>query len=287
MKTILIPTDFSSNANNALNYAIELCKKDPAKLLIVNAYRADLEDHKDSSAELIEELARVKRSAEEKLTYLCDNTFKNTGIRCEYKSREGNMLDVIVDVIKEEHIDLVIMGTKGAHDFVGAILGSYTAKIISAAVCPVIAIPEGAPFKLIKKITYATAYHHSDIRVLRKIVEIAKLFNAQINVLHVPEKGETAEVSKHEMEAFMNSVIDKIDYTNISFQLYDGDDTESALEEYIESEATDMLVMSTHHRSFFDKLFGTSVTRRLALHNQIPLMAFHYNNKAAVKLFDF
>jgi nucleotide-binding universal stress UspA family protein len=286
MKTFLIPTDFSSNAKNALNYAVELCKKEAAKILIVNAYKIDLEVAGNDRDQLENELARVKKVADDKLAYLCSNTLKNSGITCEYVSREGYMIDVIVDIIKEKQIDLVVMGTKGANDFAGAILGSNTVKVISAAVCPVIAVPDGAPFKPIKKITYATAYHHSDIRVIKKIVEMAKLFNAQINVMHVPEVGETAEESKSEMESFMNSVTAKIDYSSISFQIYDGEDTESALEDYIESEATDILVMSTHHRSFFDKLFGTSVTKRLALHNQIPLLAFHYNNKASVKLFD-
>jgi len=286
MKTILVPTDFSSNAKNALNYAVELCKRESAKILIVNSYRVYLEDAKEANSSLENELAKAQKTADDKLAYLCSNTFKNSGITCEYIGKEGYMIDVIVDTIKEKHVDLVVMGTKGANDFAGAILGSNTVKVISAAVCPVIAVPEGAPFKPIKKITYATAYHHSDIRVIKKIVDMAKLFNAQINVMHVPEVGETAEESKSEMESFMNSVTAKIDYSNISFQIYDGEDTESALEDYIESESTDMLVMSTHHRSFFDKLFGTSVTKRLALHNQIPLLAFHYNNKAAVKLFD-
>ncbi len=285
MKTILIPTDFSSNARNALNYAAELSKKDTAKLILLNAYSFEPLNPEIPYHVVAEELANAKRLSEDKLRYLCNNITKNTGIKCEFISKVGFILDAIVDTVKEKQVDLIIMGTKGAGNFAGAILGSNTAKVIGAAICPVIAIPEGAPFKAIKKITYATAYHHSDIRVIKKIVELAKLFNAQVNVLHVPEKGESAEVSKNEMQSFMRSIESKIEYQNISYQLFDGDDTESALENYIESEATDMLVMSTHHRSFFDKIFGKSVTKRLALHTHIPLMAFHYNNKSAVKVF--
>ncbi|MBK7309938.1 MAG: universal stress protein [Sphingobacteriaceae bacterium] len=77
MKTILIPTDFSSNANNALNYAIELCKKDPAKLLIVNAYKADLEGHKDSSIAIPEgaPFKPIKRSPMQRLITIATFAF--------------------------------------------------------------------------------------------------------------------------------------------------------------------------------------------------------------------
>lgn len=285
MKTILVPTDFSDNADNALYYAIELAKKENDKIILLHAYHIDY----SNPAVPLDFTLEVKNNA------LSDseNQLKETSLKISYAGKiefdclsvEGDPLESILSTINNKNIDIVIMGTKGQTDFLGAIFGSVTAKVIEKATCPVIAVPAEATFKDIKKITYATAYNYSDVYALKKVVEIAKLFNAQVEILHVTDKANSQIFEKDLMKTFMDDVNHKIQYSNMSFQIYDGDNVEEALEEYIENDSTSILVMSAHQRGFFDKLFGKSVTKHMAYHSSVPLMAFHHTTKAAVKVY--
>jgi nucleotide-binding universal stress UspA family protein len=277
MKTILIPIDFSSNSENALNYAIDFAKKENAKLVLLNVFDISYASGAVPYTILAEERSNLKRESDEKLKVA---SLKIEFAGCTHHeaiSVEGFTVDVILDVIKKKQVDLVIMGTKGATGFSGVIFGSNTAKIIEDSTCPVIAIPQDAKFEPIKKITFATNYNHNDIDGLKSLVVLAEPFNAQINVLHVTDDTDSSEVKL--MKAFTDDVKNKISYNNIIFQSLPGNDVDSALQKHIDDNGTNLLVMSTHHRNLFDKIFGKSITKQMAYHINIPLMALHYNGK--------
>lgn len=277
MKTILIPIDFSSNSENALNYAIEFAKKENAKLVLLNVFDISYASGAVPYTILAEERSNLKRESDEKLKVASLKIELAGCTHHEAMSVEGFTVDVILDVIKKKQVDLVIMGTKGATGFSGVIFGSNTAKIIEGSTCPVIAIPQDAKYESIKKITFATNYNHNDIDGLKSLIVLAEPFNAKINVLHVTDEPDSTEMEL--MKTFVDDVKNKISYNNIVFQRLSGNDVDSALQKHIDDNGTNLLVMSTHHRNLFDKIFGKSITKQMAYHIKIPLMALHYNGK--------
>lgn len=285
MKTILVPTDFSDNAENALYYAIDLAKKENAKIILLHAFHINYSNPAIPLDFMLEEEKRVLDESNNKLKEHALKISYAGKIEYDYLSVEDSPIEAILNSIKDNEVDLVIMGTKGETDFLGSIFGSVAAKVIEKATCPVIAIPSEASFKEIKKMTFATAYNHSDIYALKKVVEIARLFNAQVDIIHVYNKSNSQVKEKELMKTFMDDVNHKIQYSNLSFQLLEGENIEDALEEYIDNDSTNILVMSTHQRGFFDKLFGNSLTKHMAYHSSIPLMAFHHTIKSAVKVY--
>jgi nucleotide-binding universal stress UspA family protein len=84
------------------------------------------------------------------------------------------------------------------------------------------------------------------------------------------------------MHKFMDQVTKQIDYTNLSFQLMEGDDINGKLEEYMKMNYTDLLVMSTHHHKLLDRLFGKNITKKLIHHTIVPLMVIHYEKTGPV-----
>jgi len=285
MKTILVPTDFSKNASYALNYAIELAKQENAKLILLHAYHIDYTNSYVPANLIEKEIQEAEQKSNAHLKTLTTKVTHAGNIKCEYISTQDFAVDAILSTIKEKNIDLVVMGTKGASGLTEVIFGSNTAKVIEKATCPVIAVPENALFKTIKKITYASDYHNSDMEALKKVLELAKPFKAQLNVLHITEKKHLTGDEKQKMQKFMDEVQKKIKYNNLSFQVLHGEDIEQKLEEYLEDESTDLLVMSTHHRNLLDKLFNTSITKKLAFHTKVPLMAFHYKKKESLIIY--
>jgi len=277
MKTFLVPTDFSDNAENALFYAVELAKREQAKIILFNAYTISDED-------LAGQTLKAHKRSEERLKSLGTKIEHAGGVEYECISKQGAAVKQILDFIKNVNVDLVIMGTKGESNFSKVIFGSNTAHIVEKSACPVIAVPEGASYEPIKKMTYATNYLDSDILALKEVVELAKPYNAQVNILHIANKDQSPDEERAMMEKFKKEVEGKIEYNNVSFQMLSGENAEQELKEYLDAGSTDMLIMSTHYRTLWDKMFRSSLTNQMAYNSPVPLMAFHYNKEAAVKL---
>jgi nucleotide-binding universal stress UspA family protein len=279
MKTILVPTDFSKNAENALHFAIALAKQQHATLILLHAYQMPVAVSPVPFNLLILEKEEAKQDATNKLRTLSAQIDHAGGVSYEYLLEEGDAIDIISNTVKEKNVDLIVMGSKGSSGLAGVIFGGVATSVIEKASCPVMAIPERTSLsKPIKKITYATDYQKNDTRVIGKIIELAEPIRAQVNIIHISKDGISPNEESKLMSQFMKKVNDVISYNNLSFQMLHGQDVEEQLEKYIADNSTDILILSTHHRSFFDRLFEKSITKDLTLKATIPLVAFHYNN---------
>lgn len=276
MKTILVPTDFSKNANNALNYAIEIAKKEHAKIILLHAFHVAYIYPDIPIQDLTEQIQAEEQLAHKQLKLLCDKVEESGTLKCEFIYKESLAVDFILYTIKKKKPDLVIMGTRGASGIKELIIGSNTAKVVEKAKCPVIVVPEKSSFSPIKNITYATDYNLSDINVLEKLIEIAKLFDAKITLLHVCFEVFTHEAEEEFLDIFKNKVKNEIHYHKMDFKLVYGNNFVDVLDNYIKHESPDLISMSTHYKNLFDKLFGTNSTKKMTYHTTIPLLAFHY-----------
>ncbi len=284
MKTIIVPTDFSGNAEAALNYTLEFAKKENALLIVLHAYQVNYPSA-ETPYSLIEEIkSDAQKKAARELKDWCSKFIKGNDIQYIPMAIEGDPKHLIVDIAKEKKADLIVMGTKGAGSVLNQVFGSTAAKIIEKAICPVIAVPQEAILRSPKRITYATDYLNSDISNLKNVIDIAKLFSAQVNILHVANEGQSPGDDVKMLKNFMEKVNTEIFYNNTSFQILGGDNVEQALENYLQDNPSDILAMSAHHRTLFDKILGKSITKHMAYHSTIPLMVFHYNKESSLKL---
>ena len=80
----------------------------------------------------------------------------------------------------------------------------------------------------------------------------------------------------------ITKIRNKIKYDQLEFKLLTGKHFLEELDDYIKKDTTDLLSMSTHYRNIYDKLFGTSYTKKLAYHTSVPLLAFHYKKESMV-----
>ena len=281
MKRILVPTDFTESAETALYYAIEMAKKVNAEIILFHAYTV----FDDASSSLENLRRKEKNKIERRLESLTVKIEHSGGINYKVCSAEGPVVKSILNAVKEFKADCIIMGTLGENSLANLVFGSVTAKIIDKAKCPVISVPESASCSTIKRIVYATDYNSSDITTLNKVVEIARPYNAQINILHIAYEKESANEEMNLMRKFMEEVNEQLDYNNFSFQMLAAANIEEKMKEYIQSESADLFAMSAHHKDLWDKLADNSLTNKMAYKSSVPLLVFHHNNRSAVKLF--
>jgi len=275
MKTILVPTDFSKNANHALKYAMEIAKKENAKIILLHVYQ-NIYVGPDVPYQYAASVFGITIESTDKKLKLLRSKIEAEKIECEAFKIEGSIVDSIINVSEKKKPYLIVMGTKGASGIAELIMGSNTAKVIEKAKCPVISVPERSKLSTLQNISYATDYHKSDIDALKSLVKIASLFDATITIMHVANQLNAYHNEEEFMLKFKKRVTAKIKYPKIHYKLIYGMNPVTALESYIKKEKPDLFAMSMHHRNLYEKLFGTSTTKKLSYHSKVPLLAFHY-----------
>lgn len=151
LRTILVPMDFSPSSHRALELAKELAKEaGPAHLILVHAYYVPIELEQfliQQGDPVLERLSEtVTKDLEKILTGLQD-----AGISSEYLASRGAPERLIVELAKQKHADLIVMGTHGRKGVSRALVGSVAEGVLRNAPCAVTVIRQGvhpAPEKL-------------------------------------------------------------------------------------------------------------------------------------------
>jgi len=273
MKTILIPTDFSEEAHDALLYAIPYAQEWDASLLLLHVYPPP--SGPDTAWVFIEsERENWEKGAKTEMKKLVDEVEKvDVSLTCEVMVRQGPLVSEIVTLVKEKGIDMIIMGTQGARGLEKALVGTSTASVVSRVKCPVVAVPKGYKSTKLQKIVFASDYQEEDIEVISEIARLASRFNASLIILHVAT--DIGEYEDQKFDWYKEQVKEKIPYNNISFELIKHFDIQEGIEDFIKYHEVDLLSMSMRKRNIFDRIFGRSETKEMTYHTQIPLLAYH------------
>jgi nucleotide-binding universal stress UspA family protein len=276
MKQILFPTDFSEAADTAFVYALQFADSYNAEIVILHVYDLPIVETPPLPESTKEIFDIVEMNQFESFRDQLPELHKIAERRGLGHVKMRNMLlygDLIYNinkVCKDEEIDLIVMGTKGATGLKETFLGSSTASVMANTIVPVLGIPSEAEYHPIKNIAFSTQYKDKDSHSLRQTLELARKFGAYTHCLYIKgaEDPEDIEDRVNEWKIFYRD--EKIDFLNI-----DGGDIEHAMLDFTESQKVDLLVMRTHKRSFFESLFHKSLTKKMAYHSKVPLLVFH------------
>lgn len=276
MNTILVPTDFSNNANNALEYAAELAAISGARMVLLNVYTPIVSRGNVVGALLTEEIGEARKEGAEKLEVI-RVTLKNEyeQINCQPQVAVGEAVEEILKASIELKADLIVMGTLGASNLTRSLFGSNTASVVEKSKCPVLCIPSTCAFKKPEKILFATNFSYHDIQGVVRLSKLAAAFDSEIVLGHVDtsihEENDSAEKS---MEKFLLEAERASQYPKISQKIVNDHNVSMGLDAIIQEGAVDMVALSTHKRNFFEKFYNPSLTKKLAMYTSIPLVVF-------------
>jgi len=268
IKKILVPTDFSAAAAKAFDFACQLAKKFDASIKLIHVYRSDFGMPVPESM-AYQMLEARKDDAQRKMESFLKS--KDSVIKIESAVEMGFPSDLLADYTKskEEDIDLIVMGTKGEHNLAERILGSVTYAVIRDAACPVLAVPEHCSDLNIKEIAYASDLKKDQAASFAEAADIAELFGAVLYCVSVDVNGDETDSEKRKF----NDIVSKLNL-DISLTEIKSDTLLHGLEIYIQENGIDMLLMCRPQRSLFDRIFHSSVTKKVALHSRVPILVF-------------
>ena len=276
MKSILLPTDFSINASNAIRYGLHIAKVTKADVIFFHANHVPV-IAPNTPVGVYDNLIRTDEEKQLQSLYeLRDKMYAEMGINKEDIPSQcivklGFAVDEITEAAKEFNTGLIIMGTQGASGLKKAFIGTNTASVIKNAVCPVLAVPDSAYYKQIKKIVLATDYHFTkDDKILAPLLEMALLFDAEILILNV--KREMEEVPTFDQAVEGLKIENTFKPVTHSFHFSENDNVISGIESFMQQSNADILTMIPHKPTFFENLFKKSYTEEIAFHANIPLL---------------
>ena len=255
--TILLLTDFSQHARNAIYYALSAFHPEDYQYILLHCYPR-IHTTADVNISLSEKMRQESYASLEAEANIIRN---HTGLSIQFEKMAylGFLNEAVNDVAKEKHPDLVVMGTKGETGLPAILLGSHASSLIKATNIPLLIVPEDAQFRGLHEIILA-----ADIKTLAKpehlepLSELADLFDSTLTVVNVI-KDETHD-----------TVDDKLNFKHIHDH-----NVEHGIAQFVHDHPCDLLVVVERSRSFILDLFHKSVSKNLALHAETPLLILH------------
>ncbi|NVK28489.1 MAG: universal stress protein [Flavobacteriia bacterium] len=266
MKRIIFPTDFSESADKALEFAIDIAKKGGMEILLVNAYDLPYAQNVMSTS-LIDIMRENSESGLKQLA----SKLEAQGVNVKHKSMMGNPIRVVKEITRKDPDSIVVMGTKGASGIEEVLIGSNAASVLQSTNVPVLAIPADAEFEMIEKIVYCTDFRsNKNDRALRRLASLAKVFDAEVMILHIQQEGQAdlASGQRHKFDHHLSEV-------KHSFHILKETNVEEAILNFTKEKNADMLALLTRKYGIIRGLFHSSLTNKVAFHSKVPILALH------------
>ncbi len=281
MNRILVPTDFSLNANKALDYAVHLCKHFDARLYIVHALELADTSVGDSTGTTAGYNRKVKEEAEAQLALLRNSITEAEQIPVTTGMYNNDVVGCIKEVVQAQRIDCVVMGTLGRTGLLQQFFGSKTAGYVPHAEVPVLVIPPEGEWQGLKNILLAVNDFDKLPAKTSTVFELAAKFDATVHVatftgndisslmVALVQEWELLKCRQEIAASFPDVVVQTVTLKGGSLTM--------ALEEYITGAGMDMIAMITYKRSFLASVFKPSVTRKMTYYTKVPLLAIPAN----------
>lgn len=274
MKTIIIPTDFSPAATNAVNYGVDMALTINASVMLLHVYNIPVAIG-DVPIVLLS-VEELKKSAEDHLNDLKKNIEHVTSgkIKLYSETRLGNVIDELQDVCKKINPFAVVMGTTGTSGVERTLFGSNTLSAIRHLTSPVICVPRGKEFGLgIKKIGLACDFREvAATTPTRDILAVVKEFNAELFVLNVDYDNRQFRPDTPEQSAILHEALAE---ASPKYHFITHRDIEDGINEFAETHNLDLVIAIPKKHKLLEGVFKKSSTRQLVFESHVPVMCIH------------
>jgi nucleotide-binding universal stress UspA family protein len=274
MNKILVTTDFSSNSQAAIRFAIQLASQHPHHLTFFHstninssAQGSDTVFHSHENNESTQVLVKLQAFVAE--------TYDKMGLPglefdCVVKNNAATDRNII-QYAEENGYNYICLSRNGENKS-SMWFGSNTANLINKSQVPVIAVPSTYQVGKITKVTYATDMKQLGIE-LDLVAKFTQPLGATLELLHftnpadeLMEPSEKEAINKKLGEYELNTHFEKLDIENTLI--------ENMNEVFKRSQPSMVIMFTQQDRSFFEKIFSSSISAEYAMVSDIPLLIF-------------
>ncbi|MBI1185250.1 universal stress protein [bacterium] len=276
MKNILVPTDFSPEAENALKVAVDMAKTFDGKITLLNV--VDAPGGNQFTAQggsagnntlddifTIKLIEKMQRDLEEMVDEYPDAPIT-------HEMALGFLHEKVNERVKLDNIDIIIMGTKGAEGLAEVMIGSNAEKVVRLAHCPVLTVKESAVTAHPNNIVFASDFTENSDKVAAKLIAFQKAYKSKVHLLFVntPNRFEISSDSNRRMEEFAK----KYGMENYTLNIYNHRDEEDGILSFAEEFNMDLIAVATHSRQGLAHLLSGSIAEGVVNHSNKPVLTF-------------
>ncbi|MCB9306870.1 MAG: universal stress protein [Lewinellaceae bacterium] len=287
--TITVPVDMSKPASNALQFAWQLAEKFDSRLDIIYALDSIFEGGLPSASGF---LSGYKKTIDTELEAFVKESLAGIGVAYESPAQKASAPKDPEDqspqkislsvhygfpeaVIEERsrNTDLIVMGTTGRGGVARELFGSVSTEVSQMAHCPVLFVPDDAAYAGFHNVLYASNFDSLDALRVKQAVNFAKHFGGRLHFVHVgaaDEKGLDLERKLFEIHYEHSDPEFPFLFTRVM-----GDNVVEQLNDYALFHKIDLMILVTHHRSFWEGLLHKSITRKALVGAGVPLLVMH------------
>ncbi|MBW8242789.1 MULTISPECIES: universal stress protein [Flagellimonas] len=281
MKKIILPTDFSENAYNAIRYAVQLFNDVQTTFYLLHTYTPAIYQteyvlQSPGQIGLGDSYQESSQSRLEELKTKLEEEFDDPAHIFIPHSALNFLVDEVIQTVKNEKADLVIMGTQGATGAKELLLGTQTVHVIKKATCPVIAVPSGHEYENPTKILFPTDYEIDyQKEQLQQLLNIAISHSGDIEIIHVSSGFDLTQnqlKNKQKLKDVLNGIAHL-------FHDLPSQEIITAINGFQVKKRTNLLVMVQNRHTFLERLFIEPTIKKIGFHITFPFMVIPHLDK--------
>lgn len=269
MRSLIVATDFSNEAENAAEYACAAAKFLQARVVLFNSFAIPVHvSHARLSASIFNELLQKNKSMLQERALQLSEMY---GVEVVAESGFVQLKEELSVLFIKHNARMVIMGTKA--DSLGQeLFGSTNTANLLKMDFPVLAIPQGATYRPVKKILFACdVLRGLNLRILEEIKDFASLVGAEVEVFRVRKQMQEISSSGENFE--LSTIDTSLSGVTHSFKDAVSDTVVNAIKEEISAIGADLLIMVPQRYGFWQSMLHRSKTRIMASESEIPLLS--------------
>lgn len=270
MKKILFATDFSDSCQNALDYVVQMIGGKESKISLIHVFDLPVAVLSTISYHAAEGLFHEKSNAcSKRLQEIQAQLDPNIQgelfcIQGAYPSAE------IAEIADTYEYDLIVMALRQKYSLIDRMIGTTTAHTIQIAKTPVLAIPNGSVYRKVENILFPTAIHASKDLSDKELEGINWLFEfytyankPKIHMIHVKQTDPDLYIN------YKNNPFPPLDFIRTK-----AISVEDGIIKYLKEHEADLMAFYKPNRSFWERLYHSSISRKMLFKSRIPLLIF-------------
>lgn len=276
MKRILVPTDFSAQAEIALKVAAQLAKRFDGEIFLLHMLELPLQlvgpvSGNGSGTQNLPEAIFFMKLAKKRFRELINEPYLKDVIVHDivefHQAFEG-----IMEVSKEHKCDLIVMGSHGVSGLEEVFIGSNTEKVVRNSTIPVLVIKNEHEVFDISNFVFATDCDLENKHTLNKAIQFANKIDAQLHLVYVNTANNFK--STQEAEDCLEDFVKGEDLNHHTLNIYNDVTVEKGVLNFAKSINAGLIGISTHGRKGLAHFFNGSISEDLVNHANRPVVTF-------------
>ncbi|RKE52950.1 universal stress protein [Sphingobacterium detergens] len=273
MSRLLIPVDFSENAEVAANYAAQIAQETHDEITLFHSFTSHINKFANAK-HLIDPTEEDARGKMEKL--VAELLQKYPSIKISTLFTNGILAESLEKQEIKENYQTVIMGTKGVTGLESVLIGSNTYDVIKESKIPVLAIPKNAVKLKKDNIALLTNFKPGELEVLKQAIPLyGKDFHLQL--IHINKNDLEINILGSKLEKWIEQIIAETGIEDISYivkapSYFAGsrENIANGIHTIIRDEDIDVILITKSRKTFFQNIFTENIVKHMAFEIEVP-----------------